>query len=256
MEFKRYDVSLNKNRKLQNAVKKAGLDTFNPISEERNKYGFYEKLPLHVRISSEEDEIIFNKIKLEFEEKEKQAEAEQQERLKKAVSNITPAAVAQALYVLNKDAKELRNEKNANYGQIDSINDSLMYSNYGQYNPYENRSVLRARRTRLRNIASYAKYNQEEKYNLKTMVLNRLSSLGLTTINGYHIIGKNSYFVEYLFEGFSFHMPVQSEPHDIPFLGTINHYISESKTISTPLANSETCEAILKAFLNSGFTNS
>lgn len=53
-------ISLNGNRKLQNACKKAGFKTFNPKGK-WNGYG-YEKLPLSIEIFSESSMIKYNEI--------------------------------------------------------------------------------------------------------------------------------------------------------------------------------------------------
>lgn len=64
-EYKAKSIPLNSNRRLINAVKKAGLETYHPQGP-WNGYG-YEKLPLEVRIESLSDMRKFNKVKREIE---------------------------------------------------------------------------------------------------------------------------------------------------------------------------------------------
>ncbi len=61
------EISLNRNLKLQNLIKKNGLKTFNPKGEWTG-YG-YKKLPLAVKINSLKEMRLFNKIKNELEKK-------------------------------------------------------------------------------------------------------------------------------------------------------------------------------------------
>ncbi len=63
-EYKEKVISLNKNQKLVNACKKAGIDVFNPQGE-FNGYG-YTKLPAHARITSVAEMRKFNKIRSEI----------------------------------------------------------------------------------------------------------------------------------------------------------------------------------------------
>ncbi len=62
-EYKVHDEKLNKNRKLINAVKKAGIETYNPQGD-WNGFG-YDRLPLVARIKSVGEQRKFNKIKKE-----------------------------------------------------------------------------------------------------------------------------------------------------------------------------------------------
>ncbi len=64
-EYKAKSIPLNSNRRLINAVKKAGLETYHPQGP-WNGYG-YEKLPLEVRIESLSDMRKFNKVNREIE---------------------------------------------------------------------------------------------------------------------------------------------------------------------------------------------
>ena len=64
-EYKAKSIPLNSNRRLINAVKKAGLSTYHPQGP-WNGYG-YEKLPLEVRIESLSDMCKFTTVKREIE---------------------------------------------------------------------------------------------------------------------------------------------------------------------------------------------
>ncbi|GEM_PF-4504976 len=60
-EYKSKVISLDGNRKLQNALRKAGLNLFNPRGG-WNGYG-YDRLPLAVNITSLSEMRKYNKIK-------------------------------------------------------------------------------------------------------------------------------------------------------------------------------------------------
>ncbi len=63
-EYKAHNESLNSNRKLINAIKKAGIETYHPEGR-WNGYG-YERLPLVAKIKSLGEQRKFNKIKKEI----------------------------------------------------------------------------------------------------------------------------------------------------------------------------------------------
>lgn len=76
MEYKEKEINLYGNRRLINAVKKAGLKTYNPTGE-WNGYG-YERFPLHVIIRSVGEMRKFNKIKKELEQNPVKAKTEEE----------------------------------------------------------------------------------------------------------------------------------------------------------------------------------
>lgn len=96
-------ISLNGNRKLINAVKKAELGTVNPQGD-WNGYG-YEKLPLHVVINSLSEMRKFNKIKNELEGKteSKSTQSEEEKILTwaKRLVKLTEISLDEALEIAN-----------------------------------------------------------------------------------------------------------------------------------------------------------
>ncbi len=103
-EYKAKTISLNSDRKLINAVKKAGLETFHPRGR-FNGYG-YPQLPLAVQIMSVGDMRKFNKIVKILEEAEKAAKPEKvltfeerKERWAKRLAKLTGVTFEKALEI-------------------------------------------------------------------------------------------------------------------------------------------------------------
>lgn len=102
-EYQTKFISLNGNRKLINAVKKAELETVNPQGA-WNGYG-YERLPLHVVIKSIGDMRKFNKIKNELDNKaEKKSPKSEEKKIlswAKRLSRLTDTPLEEALVIAN-----------------------------------------------------------------------------------------------------------------------------------------------------------
>lgn len=120
--YKIKSISLGGNRKLINAVKKEGLQTFNPQGK-WNGYG-YEKLPLSVRITSISEMRKFNKIKNEIEESHTRQITEQEKKEKWAtrLSKLTGISISEALEIA-KEKEEYKAE------QIEKMEDK-QFDNY------------------------------------------------------------------------------------------------------------------------------
>ena len=94
------NISLNGDRKLINAVKKAGLKTINPNGP-YNGYG-YEKLPLHVVIESLGDKRKFNSVKNEISDVPKKApktEEQKMEEWARRLSKLTGMSHSEAMEI-------------------------------------------------------------------------------------------------------------------------------------------------------------
>lgn len=98
--YKEKVISLNGNRKLINAVKKAGLETFNPRGE-YNGYG-YKRLPLAVRIKSLGEMRKFNKIKAEILSLPPKKEKTQEEKIQewaRRLSKLTDTPIDECVQI-------------------------------------------------------------------------------------------------------------------------------------------------------------
>lgn len=227
-EYKQKSISLQGNRKLINAVRKAGLRTYNPKGS-WNGYG-YEQLPLEVEINSVGEMRKFNKIKKELEVNANKLEAEKERKYAELAKD--PAVVAECIYSINKEAKRLRDK-------IDDYKDELFYSDYDDYEGYYvfNKSQKHA--------AMHSAIDKKRAlYKLKNTCLKKLISELAASPKGYHSFSdKNRDYYE-LF-GFGFHIDECLSENS---LGDIDEEISSARKRSIPPLKAE---EILEIFLNS-----
>lgn len=133
---------------------------------------------------------------------------------------ITDAAIAEALYLINKSAKVSRDTKQENYY-------------------VGNHFIVKAAKTR-----------QTKLYELKNEVLKKLIAKGKITVKGYHEMSGNIFLLLEL-EGFSFHMPIQEKQKTkgLEHLGKLDGKISAEKTISVSM-NFFEAENLLRRYIN------
>lgn len=116
-EYKKKEISLEGNRKLINACKKAGLECFNPKGK-WNGYG-YEKLPMAVKIKSLSEMRKFNSIKRELENVYQSAPLTQEEKTEKWCKRLSKLTNIPIEY-----ARQIADEKlEYQQEQIDLLND-------------------------------------------------------------------------------------------------------------------------------------
>lgn len=116
-EYKEKVISLDRNRKLINACKKAGLECFNPQGR-WNGYG-YEKLPMAVCIKSLGEMRKFNKIKKELDDAPAPKQLTEEEITKKWCKRLVKLTGIDI-----EDAREIAKEKlEYKDEQIDRLND-------------------------------------------------------------------------------------------------------------------------------------
>jgi len=105
-------VGLNGDRKLINAVKKAGMETINPQGM-YNGFG-YEKLPLHAVLRSSQDRRKFNKVLKNIEGEPAKPQKTEEQKVSEWVKRL-----CKLTGISESEAEEIAKEKLAyKYGQI------------------------------------------------------------------------------------------------------------------------------------------
>lgn len=113
--------------------------------------------------------------------------------------DINPKNLCESLYVINKSAKKSRDSKNENYYK----------RNHG--------------------IVKRCKDRQNDLYEIKDLVLNKMIDEDKVKLEGYHIQKNNmgiSYLLLYKYNDYSFHLLEDKKPQNVPFLGEITGVIS------------------------------
>lgn len=137
--------------------------------------------------------------------------------------DITPENLCNSLYIINKSAKKSRDTKQSNYYK----------RNFG--------------------IVSRAKGRQNDLYNLKNIVINKMIENNLLTLKGYHVqnLEEENYLLLYSYgDKYSFHVLTEKdEVKGVNYLGDINSKISSEIKIKTNIKFNEAVK-LLDAYIN------